>query len=217
MLLIPLVFLLYIPLNHDNGNVHNLVTALDRSIPFSQFFVVPYLAWYALIFVFLFWFMLEDNGIYLSALFSILAGLLASFLIFRFFQTFVPRPVVPEQGIFMQLTRMVYNLDNPYNAFPSIHVMTSSIIFLGGKHAKEYSKSISWLAQGTAVLIVLSTLFLKQHTLLDAAGGIILGVTLYKTAETLIGLNTASRLTSARYAENINFQNSIQRTFSKVS
>lgn len=161
--------------------------------------------------------MLKDNNLYFSTLFSIISGLLVCFVTFRLFQTTVPRPVVPGQDIFMQLTRMVYQLDNPYNTFPSIHVMTSYIVFLGSKRTQKCSQKISWLAQGTAVLIILSTLFLKQHTLLDVAGGIILGGTLFKTVEMLIGLNHKRRTNPARYAEISNFHNRIRNTLSKAS
>ncbi|MCL4442219.1 MAG: phosphatase PAP2 family protein [Firmicutes bacterium] len=206
ILLVPLVTLMYGPLNHDNGNVHILVTYLDRSIPFSRFFVVPYVAWYGLIFVVLVWYMRINHRLYFSALISIILGLLASFATFSVFQTTVPRPVIPGQDAFSQLTRIIYRLDNSYNAFPSIHVMTSYIIFLGSERAKAHSRKIPLLIQGSVVLIILSTLFLKQHTLLDVTGGIILGGTLFKTTEAILGLINKGNITSARYTTNINVQ-----------
>lgn len=196
MLLIPLVNLMYVPLNHNNGHVHSLVTALDKSIPFGKFFVVPYAAWYLFIFAILVWFMLKDHDLYFAAIISIITGLLISFFIFSVFQTAVPRPVISSQDFFSRLTGLIYHLDAPYNDFPSIHVMTSFIIFIGSERAKIYSQKIPLLAQGMAVLVILSTLFLKQHTLLDVAGGVVLGGTVftlsYRAASFLKYIETGS-------------------------
>lgn len=189
MLLLPLAGLIYAKLNHNNGNVHILVTALDKGIPFVPFFVIPYLAFYAFIFLILFWFLFNSGRLYFLTLFSIFAGFLICFVIYGFFQTTVPRPIIAEQNVFLQLTGLVYRLDNPYNAFPSIHVLTSSIIFLGSKRAMDFSQKISRLSRGMTVLIILSTLFLKQHTIIDLAGGLVIGAAVFKTVETLMGLN----------------------------
>ena len=179
MLLIPLVNTMYLPLDHNNGHVHSLVTAVDKGIPFDKIFVVPYAAWYLFIFAILVWFMFKDRDLYFTAILAIVTGLFISFAIFSVFQTSVPRPVILGHDFFSRLTRIIYHFDAPYNGFPSIHVMTSFVVFLGSKRAMRFSRKIPLLAQGMAVLVILSTLFLKQHTLLDVAGGLMLGGILF--------------------------------------
>lgn len=181
MLLIPLINLFYAPLNHANGNVYSLVTALDLLIPFTKYFIVPYMAWYVLIFAVLAWLMKYDYDLYIPSLASICAGLILSFLVYTVFQTTVPRPAILGQDLFSKLTRFMYKLDNPYNAFPSIHVMTACIIFMASGKAKGCSRKIGLASQILSILVILSTVFLKQHTLMDVAGGVFLGTALFKS------------------------------------
>lgn len=181
MLLIPLIDSIYLLLNHSNDDVYMLVTKFDKIIPFKQLFVVPYIAWFGLIFVALIWFMYRDIKLYIFSIISIILGLLISFIIFSLFQTTVPRPEILGDDIFSQLTKLIYTIDNPFNAFPSIHVLTSYIVFLGCQETKGRYRKISLIIQGVVILVILATLFLKQHTLLDVLGGLILGGSLFKT------------------------------------
>ena len=181
MLLIPLIDSIYLLLNHSNDDVYMLVTKFDKIIPFKQLFIVPYVAWFGLIFVVLIWFMYRDIKLYIFSIISIILGLLISFIIFSLFQTTVPRPEILGDDIFSQLTKLMYTIDNPFNAFPSIHVLTSYIVFLGCQETKGRYPKISLVIQGVVILVILATLFLKQHTLLDVLGGLILGGSLFKT------------------------------------
>lgn len=187
MLLIPLVESIYLILNHSTENVYILVSVLDKKTPFIPYFIVPYLAWYGLLFITLIWFLTKDIILYRSSIISILYGLLISFIVFSLFQTTVPRPEIMGQDIFSQLIQWIYTIDNPYNAFPSIHVLTSCIIFLGCLQTKKDFPKTSIALQTTIILVILSTVFLKQHTLVDVLGGLILGGCLFKAVNSLEG------------------------------
>jgi len=119
--------------------------------------------------------MKRDDELYISSLASICVGLLLSFLVYVVSQTTVPRPVILGQDLFSNLTQFMYGVDNPYNAFPSIHVMTAYIIFVASSKSKERRRKMVLASQTLSMLVILSTVFLKQHTLLDVAGGIYLG------------------------------------------
>lgn len=191
MLLIPLLCVLYVPLDHNNGNVHSLVTPLDQLIPFCKYFVVPYLAWYGLIFVALVWFLRRNYQVYLYSIGAILLGLAVSYIVFAVFQTTVPRPEISGHDIFSRLTELLYYLDNPYNAFPSIHVLTSWIILSGSRKLKDESPRLAWFFQVETVAVVLATLLLKQHTLFDVAGGTVLGILSIKLVQKYIAVREA--------------------------
>jgi membrane-associated phospholipid phosphatase len=180
MLLIPLLSPVYDYLNGNHGAVYTMVTDLDRVTPFIPQFILPYIIWYGFIFAILIWLMIKDGKLYAITLGSIVVGLLASYGVYAVFQTTVPRPAVPGQDIFSHLIRLVYNNDKPYNAFPSIHVLTSYIIFLVSYETKVYSKELALGSQALSILIIFSTVFLKQHVLLDVAGGIVFGWAAYK-------------------------------------
>jgi membrane-associated phospholipid phosphatase len=198
MLLIPLINLFYGPLNQVKGNVYSLVTVLDQHIPFIAYFIAPYLAWYVLMFVILAWFMKHDDELYIASVVSICAGLLLSFMVYAVFQTTVPRPIVLGQDLFSRLTRFMYGMDNPYNAFPSIHVMTAYVIFIASGKAKSYGPKIGLASQMLSVLVILSTVFLKQHTLMDVFGGILLGGSLIKAMTSIQGITHKKLLVKER-------------------
>lgn len=70
--------------------------------------------------------------------------------------------------------RMLYSIDAADNLFPSIHCLVSWFCFLAVKGQKKipiWYKAVSFIL---AVLVFLSTLFTKQHVIVDVAGGIFL-------------------------------------------
>lgn len=175
LLSIPLLNLVYPLLNNAGRPVRELGTAVDDAIPFLSAFAVPYLLWYLFVFALLVLLCFKDRTTYYGTLVAFQIGLIASYITFFFFQSTVARPELTSQDWTTSLVRFVYWSDQPYNCFPSIHVLTTYLIMRA-----VLSSSIRNVAlrAGTAVmsiLIILSTLFIKQHVIVDAAGGILLG------------------------------------------
>jgi membrane-associated phospholipid phosphatase len=75
----------------------------------------------------------------------------------------------------------IYRMDTATNVFPSIHVF-NSVGALIAINKSEKLHPIKWL-QGfvlvLTVLICLSTVFLKQHSVLDVIGGLGLNIIMY--------------------------------------
>ena len=167
MLSIPTSNIIYCLLNNVNRGTHSLVTDLDRAVPFLKIFILPYLIWYFFIFGTLTYFCFKDRKIYYRTLLSINLGLLIAYGIYFFFQTNVPRPDLISNDFLTGLIAFVYNTDKPYNAFPSIHVLTSFLMIkaINKYPAKNYLNVT--LVYITAILIILATQFVKQHVVLD--------------------------------------------------
>jgi len=175
ILSIPISNVIYMLINNADRGAHNLVTDLDQSIPFLKIFILPYLSWYFFILGTLIFFCFKDKKIYYRTLLSINLGLLISYGIYFFFQTNVPRPVITGDDFLTMLIAFVYNNDQPYNAFPSIHVLLSFLMIkaINKYPAKNYlSLSIVYIF---AVSIILATQFIKQHVILDLLSAIVLG------------------------------------------
>jgi membrane-associated phospholipid phosphatase len=173
LLLVANVFVIsaYFLFNRPIGHVHIVRSSLDSHIPFWPVFIVPYL-----IFLPIFWLVIiyaylkNKNFAALAA--AILSVYLISYLIFTVFQTFVPRPMVVSHDVFSGVVRWTYRLDRPYGAWPSLHAASATLMAL----YFIFTRSKWWLEYLTfAVLVVLSTLFVKQHFLADALSGIALG------------------------------------------
>ncbi|MCR5594236.1 MAG: phosphatase PAP2 family protein [Lachnospiraceae bacterium] len=150
---------------------------IDRSIPFIRQFIVPYFLWFLFV---------PGVGIYLLfkdkeefKIFQIL--LIAGMTLFLVINTLMPtginlRPhTVPGNDIFSVLVRFLYSIDTSTDVLPSIHVYNTivacSCIFESkDKFAKSRPCRIAVIV--ITVLIILSTVFLKQHSVLDVVFGI---------------------------------------------
>ena len=93
---------------------------------------------------------------------------------FLCYPTTLVRPAVEGEGIFYDAIRFLYKIDAPTNLFPSIHCLVSWFCFLGIKDQKRIPAWYKGVSFVLAVLVFLSTLFTKQHVLVDVAGGVIL-------------------------------------------
>ena len=78
-----------------------------------------------------------------------------------------------DNGFFDQVTAFMFNCDRPINLFPSIHCLASWIGFRGVAMCKKVPLWVKWFAFILAILVFLSTLFVKQHYIIDIFGGIL--------------------------------------------
>ena len=157
--------------NRHVSGIHITACALDYKIPFQEIFIIPYLLWFVYIAATVIYFLLhEDEN------FNALAGTLAlGMTLFLVVSAIYPnglnlRPVTFERdNIFIRLVQFVYKNDTPTNVLPSIHVYNSLAAFMAIKRSKLARKQKGW-AWGTGiltVLIILATVFLKQHSMFD--------------------------------------------------
>lgn len=180
MLSIPALNVFYLLLNNPYRGVHSLVTDIDRSLPFLSIFILPYFSWSIFIFATLTYLCFRDRKTYYSALASVNISLIICYLIYYFYQTNVPRPVLVGDDVFTQMVTWVYRNDQPFNCFPSIHCLLSYLMMLAINTSKIKNIKNSFIICSIAVLIILSTLFVKQHVLLDALAAMLLGDIIYK-------------------------------------
>ncbi len=174
MLTLPLLHLVYRVLNADRGIVYSLVTDLDRLIPFNKYFIVPYMLWAPFVLVMMVYFFVRDRKVYFNVLITINISLLVNYLIYSVFQTTVPRPEVAGADFWSGAVRLLYAVDKPYNCFPSGHVTTAFAVLLGCYKLADINRKLAFGAKITVILIILSTLFLKQHVVMDALASIVL-------------------------------------------
>jgi len=129
LLSIPAILLVYPYLNTPTRSVHTLVTSLDKAIPVVKWFVVPYVAWVGYLTIMLIYFCFKDPTLAFKTILVFDLGLLVCFLIYYFYQTVGPvRPEIIGHDFLSQMLQNVYQIDQPYNCFPSIHVMSSYLM-----------------------------------------------------------------------------------------
>ncbi|MGK0465259.1 phosphatase PAP2 family protein [Clostridium sp.] len=176
---IPLISMTYPILNQYRGNTNSVFTFVDSFIPFNKIFILPYLSWYVFIAIFTAILCVLDKERYFKLLITINIGMVTCYVIYFFYPTYVPRPVITGSDFLSNLVLNLYAADNPYNAFPSIHVLNSALIaFYIYKSEKVYklTKVICIIMSSS---IIISTMLIKQHYFADVASGMIFAWILY--------------------------------------
>lgn len=143
--------------------------ALDDIIPFCEYFVIPYVGWYALIVFSLIYFALynPDNFKNLSK-FIIVTQLtaMAIYIIFPNRQDLRPTEFIRD-NIFTDIVRLLYAFDTNTNVCPSLHVAYS--VGIASTWLKEQSAS-KWCKVFITVFcffVCISVAFVKQHSVVD--------------------------------------------------
>ena len=172
LLILPLININYVISNTLFQSGKNLALSLDKEIPCVSLFVFPYVYWYIFIIVGLIFLLSKDRKEYLRALMAIYIGMCICFAFYYLYPVEISRPVVENNTIPNKLVNIIYKNDRPFNCFPSIHVLNTYIIMRFTK-IKD-NKYWFYYTNIIGILIILSTLFIKQHFILDGVVAIIL-------------------------------------------
>lgn len=181
--------MLYPLTNRPIGDVRELMLPWDAQIPLIKEFVVIYNFSYPFMFINLILFLIRYKHIFVKSALSIALGNVLGFITYLLYQTVVPRPEVLGNDLFSEMLRMTYNMDNPYNGFPSLHISSTTIILISILSSKS-NKKYKVFSIVLCVLITLSTLFIKQHTILDVLGGVVYGSLSFITVSYVIKLKS---------------------------
>lgn len=155
-------------------NCHPIHSFLDDLIPFCEWFVLPYVFWYALIVISLWYFALYNvtNFKRLQVYIMITQALaMAVYIIYPSCQNLRPESF-PRENILSSLVGFLYAFDTNTGVFPSLHCAYSLGIASVWMREKSVSKWWKTFVVVSVILICLSTMFIKQHSALDFFGAI---------------------------------------------
>ena len=143
---------------------------LDDLIPFCEWFVIPYVVWFPFVGGMAAFLLLRDPPAYRRMMRFIILTYSAALLIFFLFPTCQQlRPVLFLRGNpLIRMTAAIYANDTSTNVCPSIHVIGSLAVWLAARDTRQIPAFLRRVViPVTAVLISVSTVFLKQHSALD--------------------------------------------------
>lgn len=149
--------------------------ALDDKIPFCEYFLIPYLFWFVFLIGMHLYTLLYDVDSFKRLMTYIIITDTAAIIIYLLFPTCQElRPIAFERtNIFTEFLKGFYAFDTNTNVCPSIHVMSSFAVMFTAWNAKGLDTPKWKFAFGImAFLICMSTVFLKQHSILDVAAAI---------------------------------------------
>ncbi|MBQ9847753.1 MAG: hypothetical protein IJO64_01670 [Clostridia bacterium] len=184
MLYFPLHFLWYEILriaNANNPNVWLIASPLDEHIPFCEWFIFPYIIWYLYIAFMLIYSFNKSKREFLRTDLMLTASMFLPMLFCTLVPNGIPisfRPDIAALGrenIALKLVELIYLADSPpLNVLPSVHSSVSCTLFFSAMRSeslkgKHFSKV---LAGALSLSIVLSTVLIKQHSVIDSLVGI---------------------------------------------
>ncbi len=163
-----------------------LDTSFDEWLPFIPAFIFPYLGWFPF---------LGITGIYfaffhkdLKAFPRFVKAFSVGIVVFILCSVLFPngqtlRPVITDQTAFCGLLRALYAGDTTTNIFPSLHVylgVTCGMAWLEEVECFRKHLSLRFIIHLFVTLIVLSTMFIKAHSVLDVISALFLNVLCYE-------------------------------------
>ena len=158
---------------------------LDDYIPFCEWFVIPYMFWFVFLVGIHLYTLLFDIDAFRKLMRFIILTYTVSLVIFILFPTCQNlRPVVFQRdNVLIRFMNLFYRFDTNTNVCPSLHVVGSLAGMFAAWNAKGL-QSRGWKIAVTvmAVMISISTVFLRQHSVLDLVVALLLCLAAYPIA-----------------------------------
>lgn len=151
---------------------------LDDRIPFNEWFVLPYCSWFFLlagVLGLLWWY---DTPSYDKLCLAMFSGMTFCLILYMIFPNGLDiRPTAEQVGRSnpaMRIMQLLWKADASVNVCPSIHCQSTACMamaFSGSKLAKGHPgrRAVAWC---WAALICASTVFTKQHSIIDVVCGL---------------------------------------------
>ena len=172
LLLWPIYWLRYplIELLNPAEQYHPIHCPLDDRIPFQAWFIIPYMLWMVCLVAFCLYTLYYDLDVFKRySKFLAISMSISSviFLVYPSCQNLRPE-VFPRDDFLTDCVKLLYAADTNTNVFPSEHAIGSAAIWIAAMHTKSLRTPLRvTLITVLTTLTCFSTVFLKQHSLLD--------------------------------------------------
>lgn len=169
--------------NRDNIIMKTIHISLDDWIPFNEWFIIPYLFWFIYMAgVVMYYFFTSKKDFYKCTAFLFIGMSICLFIytIWPNGQNLRPAQFA-NNNIATALVQYIYSVDTATNVCPSIHVYNTIGIHIAIAQNPNLrnNKLIYYGSLFTAIMICLSTVFLKQHSAFDGICAILLSWVMY--------------------------------------
>lgn len=150
---------------------YNLIHCpLDDMIPFQEIFLIPYGLWFVcLVGMHLYTLLYDIDEFKRYSKFLILSMSLSTlvFILYPSCQDLRPAQL-PRDNLLCRIVELLYRMDTNTNVFPSEHAIGAVAVLIASVHTPRLRSPLkTTLITVLMVLICLSTVFLKQHSVLD--------------------------------------------------
>lgn len=156
---------------------------LDDFVPFCEWFAIPYVLWFVYITATILFFFLFSKEDYYKCCTFLFVGMTICLIIYTIWpngQNLRPDSF-SRDNILIDLVKAFYGRDTSTNVCPSIHVFNSIGAHIAISKSAKF-KNHKWVVISSFILMVLiclSTVFLKQHSVFDGICALVLSLVMY--------------------------------------
>lgn len=155
---------------------------LDDAIPFCEWFMIPYMFWFVFLVgmhVYLLFFDIRAFRRFMYYIILTYGVTIVVYLIYPNCQELRPT-VFPRDNFLTRFIAGFYDFDTNTNVCPSLHAVGSMAVAFAAWDTPRFQK-IGWKIAFTvtALLIAFSTVFVKQHSILDVFWALLLCAVVY--------------------------------------
>ena len=161
---------------------------LDNKIPFWGWAIYIYNMFYYFCIIAFYLLYQKDEKNYYKGIISCIMGCIICYIIFLFLPTIMYRPIIPNYDPLTNLViKITFFFDNPpLNCFPSLHCLFCFQVIFSYIKAKYPIKS-KLIIITISSLIIISTLFVKQHFIFDVIAALLICI-ITNILENIIGI-----------------------------
>ena len=170
----------------ETSGFHLIAAPVDYQIPFCEYFIIPYNIWFVYIMGTVAFFVLVNRPPkeYYRFELTMIIGMTIFLIISWLYPNGLNlRPeTFTHDNLFVHQVQNLYNRDTPTNVFPSMHVYNSVCAYLALREC-TWMKDKKWLVNllfALTLLIIAATLLIKQHSVFDVFGALILNYITYQ-------------------------------------
>lgn len=158
-------------------------TPLDDKIPLISAFIYVYYLTFPVGIVTFFYLAFTNKRKFFDLFVTLCISFLISSVIYFFFQTRFVKPDFTPVTFTDKLVVWTWNSTNPTNCFPSQHCFMAIAIFLACADCKEMKIWYRIFGCVLGILIVLSTVFTRQHYWVDFLGSLVIMLPIWLVAK----------------------------------
>lgn len=158
----------------------------DDLIPFCELFLIPYLFWFVYLVGMHLYTLLYDTNAFRKFMWFIIITYCVTIVIYFVFPTCQNlRPeTFARDNLFTRFIENFYQFDTNTNVCPSLHVIGSVAVYYASQQTERFrTRGWKWVFGIITISICVSTVFMKQHSVLDVIAAMPVCYIAYKLIE----------------------------------
>ena len=175
--------ILFFALRPLQGEPHLIGNFIDAKIPFIKYFIIPYYIWFGMILAMPYYYYKKDKDLLSKYIISYMVCAVVATIIFSFYPSIVTRPgYLQNNSLINLMVNFIFWIDNPpINCFPSMHCAIAMLFILTISNSKQTKLVNKIIIVLVSILIMASTLYVKQHVFIDLVSGDVIMLLIYTT------------------------------------